>query len=362
MPTTRKTAAADAADEAQQPTEPPADTTGGSQEKATPAMQVLRDALKVSEQRILGELRPITRDLASRLDNLEALDEASGSTFVNMTNQLNDLAATVGGRLDEHEHVIKVLNDQPRTVPTSELFPAAGLGAARKVLAVMRLVTEIGKGRQADMGQGGNYAFRGVDDAMNVVGAALREVGLIMRQQVLNVDTSEYFIDKTNKEGVVWGRQQWSTTRITMRYVFVDPDDGSEHAVEGYGVGKDVGDKDGSKAAAAAMKYALFQGLCIPVKGMNIDPETDHPDSGDERHAPEDVDQTPPAPPKPEQLAMTLLAWAQKPGLKRAQLDHQINEADARGLLNIELSHPQTGFRTTLIEHLNPIRHMLPEE
>jgi hypothetical protein len=154
-------------------------------------------------------------------------------------------------------------------------------GVYKKVLDLMRRVEEIGKGREFRAeGKGQQpdikYSFRGIDDAMDAVGSGMRAVGLILRSEVVKAEHDVHPIDRMyngNKQGTTL----WATTRLTMRYTFIDPEDGTEHFVEGYGVGKDNGDKDGSKSASAAMKYALFQGLCIPVKGMNIDPETEHP-------------------------------------------------------------------------------------
>jgi ERF superfamily len=179
-----------------------------------------------------------------------------------------------------------VVAEQRRAVP----------GVYAKVHKLMLRVEEIGKGRQykaESRGDSGNveYSFRGIDDAMDAVGAGLRAVGLIMRSKVVEATHEVHSVEK--RPGWV---QHWATTRLTMRYTFVDPADGSEHAVEGYGVGKDLGDKDGSKASSAAMKYALFQGLCIPVKGMNIDPETEHPtDPGPAPEQPQERRPTPAA-------------------------------------------------------------------
>lgn len=154
-------------------------------------------------------------------------------------------------------------------------------GVYKKVLNLMRSVEEIGKGREFRAeGKGQQpdikYSFRGIDDAMDAVGSGMRAVGLILRSEVVKAEHEVIPVDRMyngNKQGTTL----WATTRLTMRYTFIDPEDGTEHFVEGYGVGKDNGDKDGSKSASAAMKYALFQGLCIPVKGMNLDPETEHP-------------------------------------------------------------------------------------
>lgn len=160
----------------------------------------------------------------------------------------------------------------------------AGQGVLRKMLTLMRTVEAIGKDRVGRTGQGGKeqYSFRGVDDAMNAVGHAQREVGLLIRPTVLRQDFETIQTPRFFK-GVQEGVQLVSITRVHMRYTFVDPDDASEFPVEMVGTARDYGDKDTSKAVSAAMKYALFQGLNIPVEGVHapdgtgMDPEDDNP-------------------------------------------------------------------------------------
>lgn len=134
-----------------------------------------------------------------------------------------------------------------------------------KVLAVMREVDEIGKGGKAPDKMGG-YAFRKVDTAIDAVGAAVRRVGLVLRSEVVE---AHMFGRKVGSNADSWG------ARVTMRYVFVSPVDGSEHAIEGVGEGADSGDKATSKASSMALKYALLQGLMIPVEGVHLDVEAE---------------------------------------------------------------------------------------
>lgn len=194
--------------------------------------------------------------------------------------------------------------------------PPVGLGAHRKVLALMRAVDVIAKGRTGKTGQGGReeYAFRGVDDAMNAVGRAQRDVGLLIQPTVLRQDFESVQVPRFY-QGKQEGVQLVSITRVHMRYTFVDPDDGSTFPIEMVGSARDYGDKDTSKAVSAAMKYALFQGLNIPVEGVHepegtgMDPERDNPrveyrasgQSGAER-AQADWDATGRPEPRPEPI------------------------------------------------------------
>jgi hypothetical protein len=135
------------------------------------------------------------------------------------------------------------------------------------IVELKKQVGAIGKDRQANH-QGGRYDFRGVDDAMNAVGNACNIVGIVPpRATVLNVETVR----------TPAGDRVWTSTTCTMRYTFQSPVDGSEWSTEGIGEGRDLADKSVTKAQAAALKYALFHGLAIPIAGMNVDAETEHP-------------------------------------------------------------------------------------
>jgi hypothetical protein len=139
-------------------------------------------------------------------------------------------------------------------------------GALRKFLALMNAVDSLGKDKTADAKMGG-YAFRSIDAAMDAVGHGMRSVGLIMRSEV---------IDHIDKKTVI-GERVWTSVVARMRYVFVDPDDGSEHAIEMVGEGRDLGDKATSKAVSMALKYGLLQSLCIPFNAPESDGETTPP-------------------------------------------------------------------------------------
>lgn len=299
---------------------------------------VERAANKIFGREVIG---PDVKTASEQLDDLRvALAQHQADVNSRCAQLANDVGAALSdleGRMQRSQlesasaaGVLKdVVAEQRAAVP----------GVYRKVHELMLAVTQIGKDRQFKAEGTGNrggieYSFRGIDDAMDAVGSALRTVGLIMRSEVVKAEHTVNEVPrfwKGQQEGVTL----WATTRLTMRYTFIDPDDGSEHSVEGYGVGKDNGDKDGSKSSAAAMKYALFQGLCIPVKGMNIDPEEDHP-TGEptpaerQARAEEDHrDETPPPPddtpaPEPEKAlrrATAALAAARDPQKTKTQAD-----------------------------------------
>ena len=63
--------------------------------------------------------------------------------------------------------------------PVDDTFP--GLTAIQAIVEVMRRVQFVAKDQKMDPRAGmGNYAFRGIDDVVNAVGPALREVGMVI--------------------------------------------------------------------------------------------------------------------------------------------------------------------------------------
>jgi hypothetical protein len=140
-------------------------------------------------------------------------------------------------------------------------------GVYRKVLELMRVVTHIGKEKQANLGAGGRFKFRGIDDAMDAVGHGMREVGLVLETKVLDANYTTNPVTKQTDSGPV--SVLWTTAQVTMRYTFIDPEDGSRQPFEMVGEGRDAADKGTSKAASMAAKYGLFQALMIPVTGLD---------------------------------------------------------------------------------------------
>lgn len=137
-----------------------------------------------------------------------------------------------------------------------------------QVHELMRLVTELGKDKKADAKMGG-YQFRSIDAAMDAVGHALREVGVMFQpREILHQRIERY--ETVSKDGY---RQNWTHVWVTQRYAFVSLIDGSEmSAIEMDGEARDNGDKSTSKADSMRLKYALLQSLMIPVNGL---PESD---------------------------------------------------------------------------------------
>lgn len=129
--------------------------------------------------------------------------------------------------------------------------------------AVMRDVEAIGKDKQNDFHK---YRFRGIDDALNVVGAACRKHNVTTSWSVQDVE----YTDGHGKSG----KDVRCTLIGTIKFFAAD---GSSVESSAAGLGIDNLDKASNKAQSSALKYALFNGLLIPVEAGVLD------DADDER-------------------------------------------------------------------------------
>lgn len=128
----------------------------------------------------------------------------------------------------------------------------------------------IGKDRKASSG-GASYAFRGIDDVLQVLAPLLPKHGLCMLPRV----TSRQVVERTTKGGSVM-----IYVCLTVEYDLVSAEDGSKHTICTMGEAFDSGDKATNKAMSAAYKYAAIEAFCIPVEGVAVDSERDNHDFG----------------------------------------------------------------------------------
>lgn len=169
---------------------------------------------------------------------------------------------------------------------------------------VMDEIGAVGKGRKANM-PGGAYMFRGIDDLYNAVQPALIKHGVTVipaEMELLRRD----IIERQGKSALIF-------TMVQATYRFTAPD-GSSVTATTIGEAMDTGDKGCNKAMSTAMKYALFQVLCIPTEESK-DPENDHhelPPAAPAKMAPAPVKQPPKAAAHPNAIALTALCnkWA----------------------------------------------------
>jgi len=114
----------------------------------------------------------------------------------------------------------------------------------------------VSKGRKNEQQ---NYMFRGIDEVMSSVAPILARHGV----SILPMYADREVAERPTKSGGV----QFCVSLVgTFRFMATD---GSEVTVRTYGEAMDSGDKATNKAMAAALKYALTQGLMIPVKGAD---------------------------------------------------------------------------------------------
>lgn len=223
--------------------------------EANPVTTAALDARITQGTREISEVRATVKQMA------EALTE--------MRSEVDNLSTLVVEKLT-------TAHMEPDPVEA----PVATVGVYRKIAEVMAEVEAIGKEGEANH-TGGRYKFRGVDQAMDAVGRALRKVGLIFSTRVIDAQYDVREVSNGNKVTV------WTSARITMSYTFIDPADGSSMTGSMIGEGRDMGDKATSKAEAMALKYFLFQALLIPVEGTTgQDSEHEHPVIGGDSEAP----------------------------------------------------------------------------
>lgn len=134
-----------------------------------------------------------------------------------------------------------------------------------KINAIMKDIPAIGKDRKNKQ-QG--FAYRGIDDVMNVLFPLLARHGVFVIPEVLSTTRTER---QTQNGG------NMAFTVSTVKYTFFATDGSSVSAIT-TGEGMDVADKSTNKAMAAAMKYAFFQTFCIPTEDMgHDDPDLETP-------------------------------------------------------------------------------------
>ena len=108
------------------------------------------------------------------------------------------------------------------------------------------------------------FMYRGIDQVYNALNPVMAELGIFFTPEIIDQKREE----RTTKNGSVL-----TYTVLTIRYTVYAPD-GSNISMTVIGEGMDSGDKSTNKAMSTAMKYAMFQLLCIPTEEMK-DPDAD---------------------------------------------------------------------------------------
>lgn len=124
--------------------------------------------------------------------------------------------------------------------------------------AVMADVQSIAKG---DRNIEQNFSFRGIDAVMNTVGPALREHGVVIIPEALEIASERYQSSTgTGMKGVT----------VRMKYTVYGPA-GDSFTGSAYGEAADSGDKSVSKAQSVAYRTFLLQGLTVPTQERDPD-------------------------------------------------------------------------------------------
>ena len=134
----------------------------------------------------------------------------------------------------------------------------------KAIVAVMSEIGAVGKDRR---NQQQGFQYRGIDDVMNELHAALAHNGVFVVPEVL---------DETRSSGKTRSGGDLFYTRLKTRFAFYAGDGSHVDAVV-IGEAMDSGDKASNKAMAVAMKYAMFQTFCIPTEEMQ-DPDAESHD------------------------------------------------------------------------------------
>lgn len=107
------------------------------------------------------------------------------------------------------------------------------------------------------------YNFRGIDDVLNSLSAALVDAGLVILPRCTHREVVER---TTAKGGALFN------VTCAVEFDLVSTEDGSKHTVCTYGEAMDSADKATNKAMSAAYKYLALLVFCIPTEAT---PDTD---------------------------------------------------------------------------------------
>jgi len=158
----------------------------------------------------------------------------------------------------------------------------------KSMAKILKEVDFIGKSRTADMGKGGKYNFRGIDDIYNVLHKSFADNQVFIIPEVL-----ETTLETQDKAQDSYGNQKYQYSIIVKVRFTCFAEDGS--SVSGIGVGHalDTSDKGTNKAQSSALKYFLMQTFLIPTK-EDKDVENSNLEAGKTKNQTQNSNQKPP--------------------------------------------------------------------
>ena len=141
--------------------------------------------------------------------------------------------------------------------------------------ALSQVMAAVQSVRKADRNTEQNYVFRGIDAVVNAVGPELRNHGVLVIPELLDVGYRDVLTSR--------GKPSRECT-VRVRYRFYGPaGDHLDCVVPGESM--DFGDKGAAKAMSVAFRIALLQALAIPTDEPDADSHTYERASGPEWEA-----------------------------------------------------------------------------
>ncbi len=142
---------------------------------------------------------------------------------------------------------------------------------AARLVRAFQAIGPIGKDKQADMGGGGKFMFRGIDALLDALHRVLGEQGLVLEVETLpgpsKVERERW--EQRFKDG---GSRMVATTHAVLWVSVwaVGPTGGRVKIGTGVGEALDNGDKAVSKATTVAYRDLLFKAFVVPLTGSGI--------------------------------------------------------------------------------------------
>jgi ERF superfamily len=135
-------------------------------------------------------------------------------------------------------------------------------GVSQAILRVMEDLARVGLSKDRT-NQQQHFAYRGVDDLMNVLAPLLVKHKLLILPRV----QERTVVERESRQG---GAIFSVVLKVDYEFLCVDDD---SHRLVGpfYGEAMDSGDKATNKATSVAYKYACIQTFCIPTEGDDPD-------------------------------------------------------------------------------------------
>jgi hypothetical protein len=137
------------------------------------------------------------------------------------------------------------------------------LNIYQAMAAILAEIKPVAKSRNADLGAGGKYKFRGIDDMYNALHEAFAKYKVFLLPEILD-EKSEIIEKEKNFDGKKTITYSKYTT-LKVKYTFIACDGTSVSSI-GIGEAIDTSDKATNKAQSSALKYVLMQVFLIPTE------------------------------------------------------------------------------------------------